>query len=640
MFRLIIESRSSFSFTVNIVKSKTCCRWISIFCFLLFLFAVSPLALKGGEETLSKETNASLIVTLDKQVDAPRKIARQFATSCDCEVEHVFRHAIKGFALRVSNEDLVHTFRNRQHVRQIVMGRRFNPGKEPSRGRKVRSNSSYDEQRIPYGIRRIGAKKFKEDQNGNGVNVAVIDSGIAKQHPDLQENLKGGINTTSDQTDDWADRSGHGTHVAGIIAAEHNRRGVVGVAPEANLYAVRVLSRQTAGMADVLAGIDWVARPDRTRKMDVANISLGAPLPQGPSPLRRAIQNATEKGVTFTSAAGNGSIDVSQYVPARYGSVITVGAVDGSARTDGRNQPFASFSNYGNALDLVAPGVHVQSTFPNHRTGIFSGTNTSAAHAAGTAARLLEQHEHLSPEEVRKSLIRSGESAPGCENQSSSPGSTACGWKNYPGKQRNIPLVRADGLKPIVNGISRIPGGDESRKGGCGLKNPAENRDELLDHYMQILRDFDRNYHPIGTVLEVLALKKLRNEYPDHYKISDSVAYYNESGRTLGEMDLVVYNQRTEEVEKIVEVKLTDDYDRARKKARRQLNRIKRKLRQGKVADFRDMTNPNNDFNVEDFCCVETYVKLSSRGALCHEFDYELDLKREEGDLLHDRLGF
>jgi len=248
---------------------------------------------------------------------------------------------------------------------------------------------------IPTGVDRVDAELSAN--TAYGIKVAVIDTGIDYTHPDLDGNYKGGydyVNNDADPIDD----NGHGTHVAGIIAAEDNDIGVVGVAPQAWLYAVKVLDRRGDGwLSDVIAGINWAAEND----MDVANLSLGA---KGQSQaLHTAVVNATLAGVTLVVAAGNESDDAEGYVPATYDEVITVSAIadfDGQSgglasskyygrgrfKTEQKDDAFAYFSNYGQDIDLAAPGVEIYSTSVKGKYETLSGTSMAAPHVAGAAA--------------------------------------------------------------------------------------------------------------------------------------------------------------------------------------------------------------------------------------------------------------
>ena len=171
------------------------------------------------------------------------------------------------------------------------------------------------------------------------------------------------------------DDNGHGSHVAGTIAAKNNNIGVVGVAPNATLVAVKVLNRSGSGSySGVIAGIDYVAATAKSG--DVANMSLGGPVDDG---LDLAVSKAALKGIKFALAAGNESDDANNHSPARVNgaNVYTVSAMD-------VNNVFASFSNYGNPpVDFCAPGVSILSTYKGGGYATLSGTSMAAPHVAG-----------------------------------------------------------------------------------------------------------------------------------------------------------------------------------------------------------------------------------------------------------------
>jgi subtilisin family serine protease len=271
------------------------------------------------------------------------------------------------------------------------------PSAPPGKGKEPKPQPP---QEIPTGVDRIDAEL--NANTGAGIKVAIIDTGIDLDHPDL--NVVGNVNFVNEKKS-GDDDNGHGTHVAGILAALDNDIGVAGIAPGAELYAVKVLDRGGSGwMSDVIAGIGWAA----DNGMDVANMSLGA---KGTSSaLHTAIINARDAGVTIVVAAGNDNADANDYIPATYDEVITISAIVdsdgqpgelGDPTEYGADDTFASFSNWGADIDLAAPGVDIYSTWKGADYKTMSGTSMACPHVAGAAALYIAQyrvtHEGTSP---------------------------------------------------------------------------------------------------------------------------------------------------------------------------------------------------------------------------------------------------
>ena len=266
---------------------------------------------------------------------------------------------------------------------------------------------------IPTGVDRIDAELGTK--TGKGIGVAILDTGIDPSHPDLSRNVKGGASfVTGEPTID--DLNGHGTHVAGIIAAVDNNIGVRGVAPDAQLYAVKVLGGNGGGtISGVIKGVNYVA--SNTDKIQLANMSLGA---SGVNrveslALQTAIRRATQKGITFIVAAGNEGTANYNTIPAAFPEAITVTALadtdgrpggHGAASRTGADDSFASFSNYGKA-DIAAPGVGILSTLPGDGYGVMSGTSQAAPHVTGVAALYLQSHPTARLSEIKNALIES-----------------------------------------------------------------------------------------------------------------------------------------------------------------------------------------------------------------------------------------
>ncbi|MEC0250315.1 S8 family peptidase [Bacillus halotolerans] len=217
---------------------------------------------------------------------------------------------------------------------------------------------------------------WKEGLTGKNVKIAVIDSGISP-HDDLS--ISGGYSAVS-YTSSYKDDNGHGTHVAGIIGAKHNGYGIDGIAPEAQIYAVKALDQNGSGdLQGLLKGIDWSI----ANGMDIVNMSLGTS--SDSQILHDAMDKAYEKGVLLVAASGNEGNGKPVNYPAAYSSVVAVSA------TDQHNQ-LASFSTTGNQVEFSAPGTDITSTYLHQYYATGSGTSQATPHAAAMFA-LLKQRD-------------------------------------------------------------------------------------------------------------------------------------------------------------------------------------------------------------------------------------------------------
>jgi subtilisin family serine protease len=291
-------------------------------------------------------------------------------------------------------------------------------------------------QTTPTGVSRIGAGQGSAapgvpSTDGAGVGVGVIDTGIDLSHPDLA-NTQNGINCIH-HGQSANDDNGHGTHVAGTIAARDNGVGVIGVAPAATLYAIKALDSSGSGtISSLICGIVWSM--NRWPLVRVVNMSVeasGTATPSNPNctnsrkdSLHFVLCRATQAGITFVAAAGNASRDAAGTIPAAYEEVIAVSAL---ADSDGRpgglggrpsclsselDDHFATFSNFGSVVDLAAPGVCILSTYRGGGYATLSGTSMAAPHVTGAAARYIQTHPAALPAEVRSALIASAEPGP------------------------------------------------------------------------------------------------------------------------------------------------------------------------------------------------------------------------------------
>lgn len=252
-----------------------------------------------------------------------------------------------------------------------------------------------------WGYKHIKANTAtKLGYTGKGVKIAVVDSGINKNHPDLK--IAGGVSKIAD-LNTFSDKFGHGTHVAGIIGAQNNSIGTVGVAPDASIYSVRVLSDLGMGdVSDVIAGIQWAI----DQKMDIINLSLTTET--NSQALQEVVKKAYDKGIVIIAASGNDRANTKikdVLFPARLSSVIAVGSVSPLNK-------LSYFSNYGPNQELVAPGENIKSTFVDLKTAtqddyfVSEGTSMAAPFVAGTFAQYKEAYPHLSNGQLRATVNR------------------------------------------------------------------------------------------------------------------------------------------------------------------------------------------------------------------------------------------
>lgn len=293
--------------------------------------------------------------------------------------EHVYSSAIRGFAARLT-------------ARQID-ALESDPMVDYVEADGVMTTTA---QTLPWGIDRIDADVSSTIAgNGSGavtnVNAYIIDTGIDTAHADL--NVVGHVNFAGGQNRDC---NGHGTHVAGTVAARDNTRDVVGVAPGAPLTGVKVLGCGGSGWtSDIIKGVDWVTA--NAVKPAIANMSLGG---GANTTLDNAVKRSADNGVVYSIAAGNSGADACNYSPARAGThdgVITVAATNSSDQE-------ASWSNYGNCVDIWAPGVSILSTRRGGGTTTMSGTSMAAPHVGGGAALYLSSSTTASAATVEGEL--------------------------------------------------------------------------------------------------------------------------------------------------------------------------------------------------------------------------------------------
>lgn len=373
----------------------------------------------------------------------------------------LFGVASHGFAAKLS-ESQVDRLSSDPRVNNVVADRRVSitchKANHPCSGGGGGGAST---QVVPPGVKRIGADQVWTNTTGNGIGVAVIDTGVDFNHGDLS--------VAPDCFTAYAfceDDNGHGTHTAGTIAARNNSQDVVGVAPGVTLYSVKVLDPSGSGTwSAVIAGVDWVTA--RAGTIDVANMSLGGsgsnsancgdPNNDGiiDDPLHRAICNSVAAGVTYVVSAGNdASKEVSQQVPAAYPEVI---AVASSTSADGSNacRSFSGkiladtasyFTTDGTGVSVSAPGadkediskscfiksVGILSLKLGGGTTRMSGTSMASPHVAGVAALILEDHPGFSPADVRSRIESSA------DRKGTAPLNSPSGAYSYDGEREGV----------------------------------------------------------------------------------------------------------------------------------------------------------------------------------------------------------
>ncbi|GAA0914532.1 S8 family serine peptidase [Nonomuraea longicatena] len=349
------------------------------------------------------------IVVLEDDANAPA-LAQTQAQAHDATVDQVYTHALRGYSAKMSAKAAAELAKD--PTVQFV---------QPDR------TVTTAVQTLPTGINRVDAELSPTAAINNvdtrvNVDVAVIDTGIQLNHPDLNVYTAGARNCNTGTSAN--DGNGHGTHVAGTIGALDNNNQVVGVAPGARLWPVRVLGNTGSGTwAQVICGIDYVTA--NASQIEVANMSLGGVGTDDNNcgnsnndAMHRAICAAVRAGVTFVVAAGNNNGNSANSVPAAYDEVITVSALadfnglpgGGAAptcRTD-VDDTLADFSNDGADVDLIAPGVCILSTWTGSGVNTISGTSMASPHVAGGAALYKANNPGASPAAVKASLQATG----------------------------------------------------------------------------------------------------------------------------------------------------------------------------------------------------------------------------------------
>jgi subtilisin family serine protease len=323
------------------------------------------------------------IVVLKDAVDS-NAVANLHAARYGANVDAVWSHALRGYAAVIPN-DRVAALRADENVSYVVAD----------------GVAATQAQTIPWGIAKIGA--VGKSSVGN-VHVYVIDTGV-ESHPDL--NVRSFVNFANGPSKDC---NGHGTHVAGTIAAINNAEGVVGVAAGAPVHAVKVLGCSGSGSwTGVISGIDWVTA--NAVKPAVANMSLGGSVNKA---VDDAVTRSAASGVFYSVAAGNDGANACNQSPARAGAGTNNGIATVAATDSNDNE--ASWSNYGSCVDIWAPGVSIYSTYKGGGYATLSGTSMASPHVGGGGALYLSSHTSANPTTVEGALKTAGQS-PGTKSK-------------------------------------------------------------------------------------------------------------------------------------------------------------------------------------------------------------------------------
>jgi aqualysin 1 len=341
--------------------------------------SVAPLLKEGGDSSLPDR----YIVVFKAGTDRTDALIDELARAGKGTVHYRYHYALKGFAATLPP--------------QALDGVRHNPNVDYIEADGIATKNASPQTSPPsWGLDRIDQRGLPLDNSytytgdGSGVTAYIIDTGIYFAHSEFGGRASSGRDCV-DNDDDASDCDGHGTHVAGTVGGI-----TTGVAKNVTLVAVRVLNCNGSGTwSQVIAGIDWVTQ--HHSGPSVANMSLGGGYS---SSVNQAVNNSVASGVVYCVAAGNSGANASNYSPASAANAITVGA---TTSADVR----ASWSNYGSAVDIFAPGAGITSSVMTGGYDTWSGTSMATPHVTGVAALYLQGHTSASPATVTAAIINS-----------------------------------------------------------------------------------------------------------------------------------------------------------------------------------------------------------------------------------------
>ena len=331
-----------------------------------FYSSQSDKLIKDQYIVVYKDNNANFAGFLESK-------QREFLIAKDTKVIKTFSNTIKGFAVKSSKAQIEEVLKD-DSVLYVEQDRII--------------SLNANQESVTWGIDRIDSRfdldnTYNFSHTGEGVHAYIVDTGVNSSHVEFADRMAEGFTAVEGGTDDC---NGHGTHVAGTVGGSE-----YGVAKNVTIHPVRVLNcKGTGTLSGVIAGVDWVA--NNAILPAVANMSLGGGKSEA---IDDAVRKAVEKGISFVVAAGNSNADACNASPAAVDTAITVGA------TDSRDKR-ASFSNWGNCVDVFAPGVNIKSAWKEGESALntISGTSMAAPHVAGIVALYLEKEPELSPAEV------------------------------------------------------------------------------------------------------------------------------------------------------------------------------------------------------------------------------------------------